>query len=119
MQIAFERAYITPLRELQQWYETIDGMISSLSSTDEDTLISAADSISDAESLSETITDDVAELASRLDQLTAIVGDYTPDEVDHIGVLPGDRQIIDRRLEHLIEQRELNIETTETGVIIR
>jgi hypothetical protein len=119
VQIAFERAYITPLRTLQRWYETIDGMISSLSSTDEDTLISVADSISDAEPLSETITDDVTELASRLDQLTTIVGDHTPDEIDHIGVLPDDRQSIDRRLEHLIENRELDIETTETGVILR
>jgi hypothetical protein len=119
VQIAFEREYITPLRELQRWYETIDEVISTLSSNDEDALASAADSISGMKPLSRAIAYDVAELASRLERLTTIVGDYTPDEIDHIGVLPADRQTIDQRLEHLVEQRELDIETTDSGVIIR
>jgi hypothetical protein len=61
----------------------------------------------------------VDELASRLDRLTAIVGDRTPDEVDQIGVLPEDRQSIDRHLERLVENRELDIDMTDSGVIIR
>jgi hypothetical protein len=58
-------------------------------------------------------------LESRLDRLTRLVGDQTPDGIDQIGVLPEDRQAIDHRLERLVEDRELDIEAIEEGVIIQ
>jgi hypothetical protein len=119
VQVAMEREYITPLREIQRWYETIDQVVASLASDDEDTLVSAADDISNVDSLSIATECDMDELASRLDRLTAIVGDRTPDEVDQIGVLPDDRQSIDRHLERLVESRELDIDVSDSGVIIR
>lgn len=119
VQIAFERTYITPLRDLRQWYETIDEAISSLSTSDEDTIVSVTDDMSSAESFADAIEYEVEELESKLDQLTEIVGDRAPDKIDQIGVLPDDRQNIDRRLERLVENRELDIETTDSGVIIR
>jgi hypothetical protein len=41
VQVAMEREYITPLREIQRWYETIDQVVASLASDDEDTLVMA------------------------------------------------------------------------------
>jgi len=96
-------------------YETVDGAIASLSSDDEDALLSAADDFADVEPLSEAVDYDVEELEGRLDRLAEIVGDRGPDEIDQIGVLPDDRQNIDRRLERLVESRELDIETTDSG----
>lgn len=119
VQVALEREYITPLRELQQWYETVDGALSSLSADDEETLVSATDSIIDVNPFTDATEGDVEELKSRLDQLTMMVGDRSPSDVDQIGVLPDDRQGIDQRLERLIEERELDVETTDSGVIIR
>ncbi len=119
VQVAFERTYITPLRELRQWYETIDEAISSLSSNDVDTLLSIADDFASEEPLTDTIEYDITELDGRLDQLSKIIGDRTPSEVDQIGMLPGDRQTMDKRLERLVEDRELDIETTDSGVIVR
>jgi len=115
VQVAMEREYITPLRELRRWHETVDGAIASLSSDDEDALLSAADDFADVEPLSETVEYDVDELEGRLDRLTEIVGDRGPDEIDQIGVLPDDRQNIDRRLERLVESRELDIDVTDSG----
>lgn len=119
VQVAFERTYITPLREIRQWYETIDEAISSLSSDNEDTLLSAADDFAGVDPLADAIECDVAELEVRLDRLSKIVGDRAPSEVDQIGMLPDDRQTVDKRLERLVEERELDIETTDSGVIVR
>jgi hypothetical protein len=119
VQVAFERTYITPLRELQQWYETFDEAISSLSSDNEDILLSVSDDFAGMDTITEAIECDVEELETRLDQLSEIVGDRAPSEVDQIGVLPDDRQTVDKRLERLVEERKLDIETTDSGVIIR
>jgi hypothetical protein len=119
VQPTMEREYIKPLREVQRWYETIDQVVASLASDDEDTLISTADDISDTDPLSTATDYDVDELASRLTRLTAIVGNRTPDEVDQIGMLPDDRESIDRHLERLVESRELGIDVTDSGVVIR
>jgi hypothetical protein len=119
VQAAMEREYITPLREVQRWYETIDQVVAALASDDEDALVSAADDISGVDPLSIAIAYEVDELASKLDRLTGIVGGRTPDEVDQIGVLPDDRQNIDRHLERLVESRELDIDVTDSGVVIR
>jgi hypothetical protein len=119
VQVALEREYITPLREVQRWYETNDQVVESLDSDDEDTLVSAADDISSIDPLSTATEYDPDELAARLSRLTTLVGDRTPDDVDQIGVLPDDRQSIDRQLERLVEHRELDIGVTDSGVIIR
>jgi hypothetical protein len=117
VQVGVERAYITPLREIRRWYETTEQVVASLASDDEDTLVSAADDISGMAPLS--AESDPDEAASRLARLTALVGDRTPDDVDQIGVLPDDRQRIDRHLERLVERRALDVDVTDSGVIIR
>ncbi|WP_415383020.1 hypothetical protein [Halosimplex sp. TS25] len=119
VQPAFERTYITPLRELRRWYHTIEETVSALGADDEDTLVSAADDVSTVESREEAIEDDIAVLESRLERLSTIVGDQEPDEVDRIGALPDDRQAINQRLEQLVENRELDIEKVDSGVIVR
>lgn len=119
VQPAFERIYITPLRELRHWYQTIDEAVSALEADDEDTLVSACDDISTVEARTDAINDDVEVLESRLERLSRIVGDRLPDEVDRIGALPDDRQAVNQRLERLVESRELDIEQVDSGVIIR
>jgi hypothetical protein len=117
--VAFERAYITPLRELRRWYKTVDQAVTALGSDDEDTLASVADDIAGVQPQTAATDDSVDVLESKLDRLSAIVGDRTPDDVDQIGVLPDDRQGIDQRLERLVESRELDVEQPGSGVIIR
>jgi len=119
VQAALEREYITPLRELQRWYKKMDEAISSITSDDEDQLVSVADTISGTKPHTEAIEYDMDELASRLEQLSAAVDDRTPDEIAHIGAVPDDRQSIDRQLERLVEKRKPDIETVDSGVIIR
>jgi hypothetical protein len=119
VQAALEREYITPLRELQRWFETMDEAIASLTSGEEDALVSATDDISEMEPLTETIEYERQELESRLERLTAAVGDYSSDEIEHFGVVPDDRQSIDKRLERIVEKREVDVEQTDSRVIIR
>jgi uncharacterized membrane protein len=119
VQRVLEREYITPLRELQQWYETIDEVIAALPSDDEDTLASATNEIVSVRPLAAGSEHEIEDLEAKLDRLTALVGDRKPEEVDQLGVLPDDRQRIDQRLARLIESRELDIEATDSGVIIR
>lgn len=118
--IAFEGEYITPMRHLQQWYETIEDAIATLSDdADTDEIVDAADDVAQLESLANTVEYNPVELAARLDELTSIVGDRTPDDIDQIGIVPDDRQKLNHRLEQLVEQQDLEIEATEEGVIIR
>ncbi|MFC7074246.1 hypothetical protein ACFQJ7_05990 [Halovenus rubra] len=117
--VAFERTYITPLRKLRSWYETVDEAVTALDSDDEDTLASVADNIAGVQPRTDATEDDIGVLESRLDRLSAIVDDRTPEDVDQIGVLPDDRQGIDQRLERLVESRELDVEQADSGVIIR
>ncbi|WP_135304849.1 hypothetical protein [Haloarcula amylovorans] len=119
VQPAFERTYITPLRELRRWYETIEETVSALDADNEDTLVSAADDIADVQARADAIDGDIEGLESRLDRFSTIVGDQTPDDVDRIGTIPDDRQALNQRLERLVETRELDIEQVESGVIIR
>jgi DNA repair ATPase RecN len=119
VQAALEREYITPLRELRRWFETMDEAIASLTSGEEDALVSATDDISEMERLTETIEYERQELESRLERLTAAVGDYSLDEIEHFGVVPDDRQSIDKRLERIVEKREVDVEQTDSRVIIR
>jgi len=116
----FEREYVTPMRQLKQWYDTIENAIATLSAdADADEVIAVTDDIAQLEPLADAVESDLAELAVRLDELSAIVGDRAPEDVDQIGIVPGDRQSLNRRLERLVEQRELEIEETDGGVILR
>ncbi|MFW5950023.1 MAG: hypothetical protein ACOCR6_01570 [archaeon] len=118
--IAFEGEYITPLRHLHQWYDTIETAFTVLSDNpDEDNIVDVTDDIAQLRPFIDAVEYGPDELESRLDHLSSIVGDRTPDEVDQIGIVPDDRQTLDRRLERLVEQRELAIEETDEGVIIR
>jgi hypothetical protein len=118
--VAFEGEYITPMRHLQRWYETIESAITVLSTdADLDDIVEVTDDVSQVEPLAETIEHSPSELDDRLDELTSIVGGLSPDEVDQIGIVPDDRQKLNRRLEHLAEQHDLGIEETDEGVIIQ
>ena len=118
--IAFEGEYITPMRHLQQWYETIENAIATLSSdTDSDEVIEVTDDVAQLEPLADAVGYSPTELGSRLDELSSIVGNRTPDNIDQIGIVPDDRQKLNRRLERLVEQQDLEIEETDEGVIIR
>jgi hypothetical protein len=115
----FERRYITPLRQLEQWHVTIEEAISALQDGDSEEALHAADEVAPIDPLSDTLDADLSELESRLDHLSSVVGDRTPGDVDQIGVMPGDRQQLDRQLEQLVEQDDLDIEATDSGVIVR
>ncbi|WP_136689168.1 hypothetical protein [Halorhabdus amylolytica] len=117
---AFERKYITPMRQLQQWYETIEYALTTLSSdTDTDEIVEVTDDLARLEPLVDAIEYSPTELDGRLNELSSIVGDRTPEDIDQIGIVPDDRQKLNRRLEHLVEQQDLEIEETDEGVIIR
>jgi hypothetical protein len=115
----FERQFITPLRRFKQWHETIDTAIVALRDGDSEKALDAADEVVTIDPLSDTFDVDLSMLESRLDHLSSMVGDRTPDDVDQIGVLPGDRHQLDRQLERLVEQRDLDVEATDSGVIVR
>ena len=118
--VAFEGKFITPMRQLQQWYETIENTISVLSTdADSDDIVEVTDDVAQLEPLAQTIDCSPSELNGRLDDLSSIVGDRTPDDIDQIGIVPDDRQKLNHRLERLVEQQELDIEETDEGVIIR
>jgi hypothetical protein len=118
--VAFEGEFITPMRQLQQWYETIENTISVLSTdADSDDIVEVTDDVAQLEPLAQTIDCSPSELNGRLDDLSSIVGDRMPDDIDQIGIVPDDRQKLNRRLERLVEQQELDIEETDEGVIIR
>ncbi len=115
----FERTYISPIRNILEWYEDIDETVAALDSDDPDTLVSAANRIADCDPLSEATVSELAELEARLDRLSRLVGDRTPDMINQIGILPEDRQAIDSRLKGLVEDQKLDIESRDGGVIIQ
>jgi hypothetical protein len=48
-----------------------------------------------------------------------VVGDRTPDEVDRIGIVPTDRDDIDSHVARLVEDGTVDIEPTDSGVVLR
>jgi hypothetical protein len=118
--VAFERRYITPMRRLQQWYETIDGALEVLASEPSvDEVVDVTDDVAGLSSLDDSFDHEPAELDARLSELSTVVGDRTPTAVDGIGIVPDDRSELDRRLTRLIEDRDVSLEETDAGVIIR
>lgn len=120
LHIGFENKYITPMRHLLRWYETIDDALQTLADeAPADDIVEATDDLVQVNSTTDNGASDPSELAVRLDTLSSMVGDRSPAEVDQIGIVPDDRQELDRRLERLVEQRDLEIQDTDKGVIIR
>jgi hypothetical protein len=97
----------------------MDEAIVSLTSDSEDTLVAATDSLAGMKPYSESMDYTTEELASKIDRLTAAVDDRTLEDVEHIGIVPDDRQSIDQLLERLVEDGELDIEAVDSGVVIR
>ncbi|AWB28448.1 hypothetical protein [Halococcoides cellulosivorans] len=120
---AFGNEYITPLRRAVSWYEDISGAIDTVTGgttgTEADALIRATDTVVDTEPLRVVTSSGVSELRATFEQLQTVVGDQLPSNVIAIGVLPSDRGSLDAELERLAERRDLSIERTETGVIVR
>ncbi len=115
----FERAYVTPLQNVKDWYGSINTAIQALLSDDEAEFERIATDIRTLEPLDETLDIPLDELRDRLEALTAVVSDRSPDDVDTVGVVPDDRQSIDKRLERLVESGAVDIEERDTGVVIR
>ena len=108
------------MRHLQQWYETVESAITVLSTdADSEDIVEVTDDVAQVAPLADTIECSPSELDGRLDELSSIVGNRTPDNIDQIGIVPDDRQKLNRRLERLVEQQDLEIEETDEGVIIR
>lgn len=117
---SFEREYIAPMRAVRRWYETIDTAVTTLSAgSSGEELVDAADAVAALDGLVADVGYDPAELRSRLERLSVAVGDRTLEDVDQIGLVPDDRERLDRRVEQLIEQRDLDITVTDSGAIIR
>lgn len=117
---AFERRYVSPLDQLREWYETIDTAVETVAGeADADELSAIPSAVARIEPLDDAAVDDPAELRRRLTELSSIVGDRTPKEVDQIGVLPADRRTLDRRLQQRVASGDVEIEQTDHGVIVR
>ena len=117
---AFEREYITPMRRLKRWYETIETAVTTLAATPgPDEIVEVTDDVAQLEPLADAVEYEPAALGSRLDELSAIVGERTPEDVDQIGIVPSDRGNLNRRIARLVEDRALEIEETDEGVILR
>ena len=118
--IAFEREYITPMRQFQQWYETTERAITTLSDGAESgEILDVTEEMAQLDPLARTIEYNLPELDARLEELSSVVGDRSPDTIDQVGIVPGDRQQLNRRLQRLVEEHELDIVETEEGVIVR
>ncbi|WP_135823792.1 hypothetical protein [Halorussus ruber] len=141
----FEAEFLTPMGRLRRWYETIDRAIGALTDerdggerdgderdgderdgderdTDErdtDELLEATDDVAKLDPLADAVSPSPDELAVRLDRLSAVVGDRGIEEVGRIGIVPGDRQGLEDHLGRLVAERELEIEETDHGVIVR
>jgi hypothetical protein len=114
----FERASIAPLRQFLRWHTTVDEAITTLSG-DGDAALEAAGEVADLDPPSSVVDGEIESLSAQLERLTDMVADRTPETVGRIGVVPDDRESLDTHLLQLVEQGEIDIEETETGVVIR
>ena len=114
---AFQRRFIKPLRDFDKWYRTVDEAVASLSEGDGGD--SLTDGFGDLEPFSEAVDVEIEELEPRLDRLSSAVGNRSMDEIEQIGVLPDDRQGLDDKIERLVERRDVDVETTDEGVVLR
>jgi energy-coupling factor transporter ATP-binding protein EcfA2 len=118
--VAFERTYITPMRRLQQWYDTISNALETLASDPSvDDVVEATDELAAVNSFNTAFDHSPSELETRLSTLSTVVGDRTPEDINGIGIIPDDRGELDRRITRLIEEGDVSTETLDSGVIIR
>ena len=116
----FGREYITPLRQLKQWYATIDDAITTLTQGgDGSDAMKTADAMSTVSPLEDAVTAAVSTLTDRLDRLSAIVGDRALADVDQVGIVPDDRSAIEQHLKRVLETHDIEIAETDAGVIVR
>jgi hypothetical protein len=120
---AFETEYITPLRRGASWYEDLSAAVGTVtgSSTgaEADEFIRATDTLVDTPSLDVAAGSGISDLRATFEELQGIVGDRSPAEVTAVGLLPSDRESIEAELERLVDRRELTIERTDAGVVVR
>jgi hypothetical protein len=114
----FEDEYITPMRQFGRWYDTVDDAITTLAEDEGQAALAAASDVSSLDTLAD-VVDDIGALGARLDRLDVVVGDRTPDEVDRIGIVPTDRDDIDSHVARLVEDGTVDIEPTDSGVVLR
>ena len=114
----FERTFIAPMRQFRHWYDTVDDAIVTLSEDEGEAVLEAASDVSSLDTLADVIGD-TDSLEARLDRLDAVVGDRKPTEIDRIGIVPSDRDDIDSEVARLIEDGTIDIDRTDTGVILR
>jgi hypothetical protein len=120
VQRGLEREFITPLRRLQQWYDTIDEALDILDGeSDTAAVIEAAAAVAALEPLADHIDHDIDTLTERLNRAASLLEDRSLEEIDHLGVIPDDRNSIDERVARLVEARDIDVEETEEGVIIQ
>ncbi len=115
---AFERTHLSPLRAIQRWYTTIDEAMSAIEHGQSDALLTATDALSDTQSFGNTVDLELNTIQSRFETLKTVVGDHSPDQIDHIGMIPDDRQILNRQISAIIEDREVDVTVSDSGVII-
>ena len=115
----FERAYVTPLQNANDWYDSIDTAIQALLNDDTAEFERITAEIRDLEPLDEAVDVPLDDLRGRLESLTAVLGDRSPDDVDTVGVVPDDRQALDKRIDRLAESGTVDIEALDDGVVIR
>ncbi|RAW45814.1 hypothetical protein DQW50_07310 [Halorubrum sp. 48-1-W] len=115
----FERTYITPLQNVKDWYDSIETAIRPLLNDEETEFEGVTAEIRTLETLDEAVDVPLDDLRGRLEALETVLGDVSPDDVDAVGVVPDDRQSIDERLARLVGSGAVDVEETDTGVVIR
>ncbi|WP_231187339.1 hypothetical protein [Haladaptatus sp. DYF46] len=120
---AFESEYITPLRRAIRWYEDVDEAVDvvtgSTTTAETDDFVRATDTLVDTPPLSVYADAEIPELREVFEGLQGVVGDRDPSDVTIVGLLPSDRETLDARLERLTKQRDLTIERSDSGVVLR
>ena len=120
----FERMYITPLRRLEDWYEDLSGSVDSVASdvasaeTDTNDLIRAAETFSEREDLEDYTGYGIKELEERYDKMTQIIGDRELSDVEVVGVVPDDREVILSKLESAGTD-SLSLSDSGEGVLVQ
>lgn len=110
----FLKSYIRPLESVVRWYDNVEAILTALESEDDTTIANASETAAGLVSW-ETLTEfgEPADLLQRLPSAETVT-----DNESKVGVVPDDREAIDDLLKSLLEEKELEIETTATGVVI-
>jgi hypothetical protein len=109
----FRTQYLRPLHRVVRWYDDVEEILAALEADDESVIANASETAADTPSW-ETVTEpgDPATLLESIPSPEAL------EDTSSVGVLPGDRGAIETALESLVEEGDLTVEETETGVVI-